>query len=75
MLNGYTVHARARQELIVDQWPQRAGDIVDILGGAFAGLTGVFQSVTAADRATLLIELLGRYNEVEVTMNFIGLAK
>jgi transcriptional antiterminator RfaH len=55
-----------------DQWPHRPGDTVDILDGPFAGLTGVFQSVTAEDRATLLIELLGRYNRIDVPMDSVA---
>jgi transcriptional antiterminator RfaH len=58
-----------------DQWPHRPGDAVDILDGPFAGLPGVFQSVNAEDRATLLIELLGRYNSIVVPMDSVAAAR
>jgi transcriptional antiterminator RfaH len=58
-----------------DQWPHRPGDAVDILDGPFAGLTGVFQTVAAEERATLLIEFLGRYNSIEVPMDSVAAAR
>jgi len=54
-----------------DEWPHQPGDTVDILEGPFAGLSGVFQSATAEDRALLLIELLGSQNTVGVNMDAI----
>ena len=58
-----------------DHWPHQPGDALDILDGPFAGLTGVFQSVSADDRAALLIELLGRYNSIELPMDFVAAAR
>jgi transcriptional antiterminator RfaH len=63
------------QQHHADHWPHRPGDAVDILGGPFAGLTGVFQAVGADDRATLLIELLGRSNSIDVPMDYVAEAK
>ena len=55
-----------------DQWPHRPGNAVDILGGPFAGLTGIFQAVAGDDRAMVLIELLGRYNRIDVPMDALA---
>ena len=57
---------------LVDDWPHRAGDRVEILQGPFAGLTGVYQMQLAESRALLLIELLGRDNEVRVDIHAIA---
>ncbi len=58
-----------------DQWPHRPGDAVELLDGPFAGLTGVLQAVTGAGRASLLIELLGRHNSVDVSMDSLAEAR
>ena len=57
---------------LVDDWPHRVGDRVEILQGPFAGLTGVYQMQLAENRAMLLIELLGRRNEVRVDLHAIA---
>jgi transcriptional antiterminator RfaH len=57
---------------LVDDWPHRPGDRVQILQGPFAGLTGVYQMQLAECRALLLIELLGRHNEVQVDLHAIA---
>jgi transcriptional antiterminator RfaH len=57
---------------LVDDWPHRAGDRVEILQGPFVGLTGVYQMQLAESRALLLIELLGRHNEVQVDLHAIA---
>jgi transcriptional antiterminator RfaH len=57
-----------------EDWPHRSGDAVQVLDGPFKGLTGVFQVATAADRALLLIDLLGRQNSVDVAMATIAAA-
>ena len=57
---------------LVDDWPHRAGDRVEILQGPFVGLTGVYQMQLAESRALLLIELLGRDNEVRVDIHAIA---
>ena len=54
------------------EWPHQCGDAVQVLEGAFKGLTGVFQAATPEDRALLLIELLGRHNTVSVAMATIA---
>jgi transcriptional antiterminator RfaH len=45
---------------------------VQILQGPFAGLTGVYRMQLAESRALLLIELLGRHNEVQVDLHAIA---
>jgi transcriptional antiterminator RfaH len=57
---------------LVYDWPHRVGDRVEILQGPFAGLTGVYQMQLAENRAVLLIELLGRRNEVRVDLHAIA---
>ena len=54
------------QQLDADDWPHQPGDRVEVLDGAFAGLTGVFQLAAGEDRALLFIDLLGRQNSVQV---------
>ena len=49
-----------------DSWPFQPGDSVRVLDGPFAGLPAVYRMQRGADRALLLVDLLGRANEVEV---------
>ncbi|MEM1111408.1 MAG: transcriptional activator RfaH [Pseudomonadota bacterium] len=49
-----------------DTWPFRPGDRVEMLAGALAGLSGIYSMDEPKDRASLLIELLGRVSEVTV---------
>ncbi|MEH6593690.1 MAG: transcription/translation regulatory transformer protein RfaH [Halioglobus sp.] len=60
-----------QQVRLADEWPYQPGDKVEILDGSLAGLTGVFQMQSAEGRALLLIELLGRNNEVSVGLHEI----
>lgn len=55
-----------------DDWPHRPGDVVEILEGPFAGLTGVFQMPRDEDRVALLVQLLGRQNTVLVEREALG---
>ncbi|MBA6412303.1 transcription/translation regulatory transformer protein RfaH [Parahaliea sp. F7430] len=55
-------------------WPHKPGDRVEIFDGPFAGLQGVYKMAKNQDRAALLIELLGRQNEVVIEQQFIGQA-
>jgi len=54
-----------------DEWPHQPGDVVEVLEGPFAGLTGIFKSVNSEARAFLLLDLLGRQNTVGVNMDCI----
>ncbi|KGE02827.1 transcription termination/antitermination protein NusG [Pseudohaliea rubra] len=53
-------------------WPHRPGDVVEILQGPFAGLTGIYQVPKDADRAAILVDLLGRRNTVLVEREALG---
>ena len=55
-----------------DDWPHKLGDVVEILAGPFAGLTGIYQVPRDADRVALLVELLGRQNTVLVEREALG---
>lgn len=55
-----------------DRWQQKPGDVVEIVQGPFAGLTGVFQMPQGTDRALLLVELLGRQNTITVERDALG---
>lgn len=55
-----------------DAWPHKPGDVVEILEGPFAGLTGIYQVPRDADRVALLVELLGRQNTVLVEREALG---
>jgi transcriptional antiterminator RfaH len=59
---------------LADQWPHQPGDTVRVLEGPFNGLSGIFQSVSGEGegRALLLIELLGRQNTVQVSMDALS---
>jgi transcriptional antiterminator RfaH len=54
------------QQRQADAWPHQPGDILEVLEGPFASLTGIYQMPLGEDRALLLIELLGRSNSVAV---------
>jgi transcriptional antiterminator RfaH len=53
--------------------PQRAvfqqGQKVKIVAGQFASLEAVFEMVDGADRATVLLDLLGRQSRVRVDLH------
>lgn len=48
------------------------GEKVEIMDGAFAGLEAIYQIEKGEDRAIILIELLGRQNEVAVKLDIIS---
>ena len=55
-----------------DDWPHKPGDRVSILEGPFAGLTGVYQMPRDEQRVLLLVELLGRQNQVLVERDAVA---
>ena len=55
-----------------DALPFKAGDEVRLLDGPFAGLTGIYTATEADQRALLLVELLGRENELVVDLNSLA---
>lgn len=48
------------------------GKAVDVLEGPFAGLPAIYQVANGADRATIMITLLGRKNSVSVPFDSIA---
>ena len=58
-----------------DTLPLSAGDKVDVLEGPFAGLPAIFQMTKGAERAMLMVSLLGRSNTVAVPLDHIAPAK
>ncbi|PLW80977.1 transcription/translation regulatory transformer protein RfaH [Kineobactrum sediminis] len=69
LVQQQTPELNARQ---AEAWTQKPGDKVTILEGPFAGLPAVFKMARDADRAALLVELLGRQNEVVVSRDVVG---
>ncbi|MFV8819137.1 transcription/translation regulatory transformer protein RfaH [Haliea sp. E17] len=59
-------------ERVDDSWPHRPGDPVQVLAGAFAGLTGIFQHPVGEERAILLLELLGRQTPIAIELDALG---
>jgi transcriptional antiterminator RfaH len=57
---------------LLETLPFRRGDKVDVLSGAFAGLSAVYQMPKGRDRAVLLVSLLGRENGVTVPFDHIA---
>jgi len=55
-------------------WPHQPGNRVEILEGPFAGLQGVYRLAKDAERAALLVELLGRQNEIVVAHQHLSMA-
>lgn len=49
----------------------RKGDEVEIIGGALAGLRGIFLTETGAERVVLLLNLLGREHKLIVNQDVI----
>ncbi len=70
----YLQQAEAAQGAVPgeESWPFRAGDKVAVLEGPFAGLTAVFEGAEPEARAMILIQLLGRQNAVEVSINALN---
>jgi len=58
-----------------DTLPLSIGDKVDVLEGPFAGLSAIFQMTKGAERAMLMVSLLGRSNTVVVPLDHIAPAK
>lgn len=52
----------------------QSGDRVKMLDGALAGIEGIFASMSGDDRVVVLIELLGKTNQVCVMRDAIALA-
>ncbi|MAC35736.1 MAG: transcription/translation regulatory transformer protein RfaH [Haliea sp.] len=70
-------YLRAQQDPMLqaraeDEWPHKPGDRVSILEGPFAGLTGVYQMPKDEQRVLLLVELLGRQNQVLVERDAVA---
>jgi transcriptional antiterminator RfaH len=55
-----------------NEWPHQRGDVVQVLDGLFAGLSGVYQMEKDQNRVVLLVELLGRSNAVVVEQRTLG---
>lgn len=55
-----------------DSWPHQPGERVQVLKGPFASMEGVYQMPLGESRAMLLIELLGRENQVAVEMDALA---
>ena len=70
----YLQQAEASQSSLTgeESWPFQVGDKVAVLEGPFAGLTAVFEGAQPKARAIILIELLGRQNAVEVSINALN---
>lgn len=47
------------------------GEQVEVVDGAFAGLSGIVQAQTSLERVVILLELMGRKNEVSVATDHI----
>ncbi|MEH6587329.1 MAG: transcription/translation regulatory transformer protein RfaH [Halioglobus sp.] len=71
---GYLKQAENQQTHLHEDTrsPHRLGDEVEILEGPFAGLQAVYQMDKPEQRALLLIELLGRRNQVIVGLDNIN---
>ena len=52
--------------------PLAPGDAVQVVGGPFAGLAGVFTLSKGADRVAVLLNLLGRETEVVVAEDHVA---
>jgi transcriptional antiterminator RfaH len=72
----YAVQTKPRQEgtaaRVDNEWPHQRGDVVQVLDGLFAGLSGVYQMEKDQNRVVLLVELLGRSNAVVVEQRTLG---
>ena len=55
-----------------NSWPHQPGDKVEVLAGPLVGLTGIYQMPLAEQRALLLVEMLGRSNEVAIDIHALG---
>jgi transcriptional antiterminator RfaH len=48
------------------------GDDVEVIDGPFTGLDAVFQEQKGKDRALILVSVLGRVNQIEISANSIS---
>lgn len=55
-----------------DAMPWKEGDKVHILEGALSGLTGIFKKKGTDERVIILLELLGKENQVEINGNILA---
>jgi transcriptional antiterminator RfaH len=53
-------------------WPHQPGDLVEVLTGPFAGLTGIYQMQKGEDRALLLLSLLGSTQQIALPIDSLG---
>ncbi len=49
----------------------KPGDVVKIIDGPFAGLSGVFEKDNSEERVIILLEMLGRKNRITVAANSV----
>jgi transcriptional antiterminator RfaH len=57
---------------ILEELPFSPGDKVDVVTGSFAGLSAIYQMAKGADRALVLVSMLGRQNSVMVPIHDIA---
>ena len=57
-----------------NQPPLNAGELVRVMDGPFAGIEGVFTQQDGDKRVIVLLELLGRANEVALSRDWIARA-
>ncbi len=60
-----------KQGIYIDRLQWQPGEKVEIVGGALAGLKGLFLTESAEERVVILLSLLGRENKVVVTQDAI----
>lgn len=68
------IEAIQNQEKLIgnsaDNFPQwQKGDMLEILDGPFAGLRGIFQRNESLERVSLLLEILGKQNRFNISIN------
>jgi transcriptional antiterminator RfaH len=53
----------------------KPGDTVTLVDGPFTGLTGIFEARSGLERVAILLDLMGRSNRVNVSINHLAPAR
>jgi len=77
LMPGSVIEAIQHQEFemkdtCIDHPCWQKGDLIEILDGPFAGLSGIFQKKESIERVSLLLDILGQQNRFSIPVNYLA---